>query len=205
MSEESEELIIAEKAPSTSRPGMLTGLAVAGIVLGVWKLGGLASSLPFVLQSQYGQSNQFQGEPILVEYQELVTQVQTKYILFQMLLLPLTIVVAGLLVWASFKALKLKPRSDVWMKRAVVAAGLLNVAGAVLLVFWQKDNYDVLQTVFANVNEENQSALIMSYVMKGTFYLTIAATVGFLVLELAYYVIAFRYFSKPETRELFQG
>lgn len=203
MSEASEELVIAEKAPGSTKPGMLVGLSIAGIVIGAMKLMGVFSSLPWLLNPQLGQANEIESQPLLVKYQELVAVIQAKYFIFQISLLPLTLIVAGALLWASFRALGLKPRGADWIRWTAIAAILLNLAGGVLLAFFQYENYQALTIVFADGGEGNSQEQVMAYVMKATFYISIAATLGFMLLEIAYYGVTFRYFSKREIRSLY--
>lgn len=205
MSNVDEELVVAEKGATTKAPGLLVGIAIAGIVLALFKLSSYAMSLPWLIYPQMIQAKSDpNGPPVMIEYQRLMVDLQAKYYVFQLILLPLGILVAGLLIWAALRAYKLRPHGDFWLKSVVIVAAVVDLYGAVIVILMQVDNYHILQTVFQDFEPDGSAEQIMQYAMNVGFYVGAASGIGFLVLQLGYYFVTFRYFSKPEVHALYQ-
>lgn len=209
MSDAEDDLVAAEIAtPANKKPALLTGLAIGGILLAVMRLGSVAASLPWLLGAQSGQTSGLGSEmqERMIEYQRLMGEVQQQYSLYQWLLVPLSLITAGLLLWAALQALKLADRGDVWMRRAVVSAAIVDLVCAAVAVFVQLAMYDAMQTAFGGMepDPDNPTSQIMAVAMQVGFFVGVGGTFGFIALQLGYYYFAYRFFAKPETRALFE-
>ncbi|EAQ76954.1 hypothetical protein DSM3645_20277 [Blastopirellula marina DSM 3645] len=205
MSTADEDLVVAEKASKSNAPGLLTGLAIAGIVLALIKLGSFLVGLPWLINPKLSQGSAATEAPAeVIEYQELMVAIQGKYFPYQLALYPCGIIVACLLLWAAYQTLKLRPHGDFWIKCAVIASTVTDLLGAVIVVFMQQDIYHALQTVFQDFDSDNNASHIMYVAMNVGFYIGIASAAGFLLLQFGYYFVTFRYFSKPEVHALYQ-
>ncbi|TWT32038.1 hypothetical protein [Blastopirellula retiformator] len=209
MSDAEEDLVPAESAsPANRKPALLTALAIGGILLAVMKLGSIAATLPWLFGAQSGQTSGLGSEmqERMIEYQRLMGEVQQQYALYQLLIVPLSLITAGLLFWAALKALKLAVRGDVWMRRAVVSAAIVDLVGAAVAVFVQLAMYDAMQTAFGGMepDPDNPTSQIMAVAMQAGFYIGVGGSIGFIALELGYYYFAYRFFAKRETRALFE-
>ncbi|MCC9605236.1 hypothetical protein LOC68_23970 [Blastopirellula sp. JC732] len=208
MSDAEEELVVAEMAPAASRkPSLLTALSIGGILIALMKLSSLAASLPWLFKSAPASGAAGPGVPEqMVEYQRLIAEMQAQYAPYQMVIVPISLIASGFLFWASLKALKLAPRGDVWIRRSVLTAAATDVLGTVMAVLIQIGTYHVLQTVMEGFDgdPENVTATYLRIAMQVGFYIGVGAGIGFVVLQFGYYYFAFRYFSKPETRALYE-
>ncbi|MFI4874103.1 MAG: hypothetical protein ACIALR_02130 [Blastopirellula sp. JB062] len=199
-----EDLVVAEKI-APDKPGMLSVLAIAGIVSAIFKLGSLAMTLPWMLAPHLFQRDPDPNAPLeLVEYQRQMVEVQAKYVTFQVGLAPLSILVAAALFWAALKAYQLSKRGDVWMRRVCAASAIVDAIGGVMFFLVQRDNFFALQAAFQNADTDNSTLSVMMIAMKAAFYFGMAIGGGYLLLHFAYYYFAFRYFSKSEVRALYQ-
>ncbi|UUO08175.1 hypothetical protein M4951_07615 [Blastopirellula sp. J2-11] len=205
MSTADEDLVVAEKVSNSKAPSLLTGLAIAGVVVALVKLGSFLVGLPWLINPKLSQGNAAAEAPAeVIEYQQLMVAIQGKYLAYQLALYPLGILVAGLLLWASFRALQLRPHGDLWIKCAVIASTVTDLLGAVIVVLMQMDIYHALQTVFQDFDSDDRAPNIMYIAMNVGFYIGIASAAGFLLLQFGYYFMTLRYFSKPEVRALYQ-
>lgn len=184
-------------------PGGAIAFAVVAIVLAGLKLLWTFSSVPrlivfFLARNTFGPmpgGSDAAGEMLMKE--------QAKFVVAQLILLPLGVIVWGMLIWAAVLVLQRCKSGDLWMRRSVIVAGIIDVLFTAAVLRLQ---FVIFRGVAAmsqiELNDEVVS-LFPGEAIQVAFYVSVAWSLGLLLLLLGYYVFTYRYFSKPAIRALF--
>ncbi|PQO42893.1 hypothetical protein [Blastopirellula marina] len=191
-------------APESPRlPGGGVAFAIVAIVLASLKLLWTFSSVPGLIFFWVAKSN-FDGlRSGPGDVADIVMKEQAKYVVAQLILLPLSAIVCGMLIWAAVLVLQRRKSGDLWIRRSVIVAGMIDVLATAAVVHLQFGISRGMAGLSQITVEDEVISLGFDDALQLAFYVSVAYSLGLLLLLLGYYVFTFRYFSKPEIRALY--
>ena len=190
---------------STERPGILTAIAILGIILGALGLIGSLMSVGGILLQ--GQMLDLPGAGDIVEAQrqlaEQITEITRAYIVPTVVGAVANFVVCVLLILGGAWLLARKPAGIGLMTGTVAAAVVVDLYNTALAAYVQVKVMPLTEQMMraAAADMPPGADAAMDSVMSAALWAGMAVTVFWLLCKLAYYIVALVALKKPAVKD----